>query len=98
MISRYLGRPVEIPDHIKKKEPLGGEAFRRELQRTNDLVIGLLSDLTDADLPREIILPDGSKSTVGWVVFHLCEHEIHHRAQLKMVLRLQGIDTSGVKL
>jgi uncharacterized damage-inducible protein DinB len=98
MIARYLGRAVEIPEHIKKKVPLGRAGFIAELKHTNDLVIKLLSDLTDADLPREIQLPDGTKSTVGWVVFHLCEHEIHHRAQLKMVLKLKGIDTSAVKL
>lgn len=98
MIARYLGRQAETPDHIKKKTPLGRVAFQEELARTNDLVLTLFGDLTDEDLKTNITLPDGRSSTVGWVVYHLNEHEIHHRSQLKMYLKLMGVDTSAVKL
>lgn len=98
MIGRYLGRPVETPEPIKKKTRLDRGAFQAELARTNDLVLKLFSELTDEELKHEITLPDGRKSTAGWVVYHLNEHEIHHRSQLKLYLKLMGIDTSGVKL
>lgn len=97
MIGRYLKRQVEVPDHIKQKVPLSGSAFTAELERTDVLVRKLFDELNDADLDTAIELPDGRKTTVGWVVFHLSEHEIHHRAQLKMYLKLMGIDTSAVK-
>ena len=49
-----------------------------------------LRGLTDADLARVIDTPWGARPRLVEVVDHLVEHEIHHRAELSLVLGLLG--------
>ena len=46
-----------------------------------------------AELEREIAMPyEGMPTaTVQWLVYHVMEHEIHHRGQIFMLMRMQGI-------
>lgn len=43
-------------------------------------------------------LPDGSERsyTVHWILDHVQEHEIHHRAQLNLYLRLLGMEPPSI--
>jgi len=43
-------------------------------------------------------LPDGSQRnyTLHWILDHVQEHEIHHRAQLNLYLRLLGIEPPSI--
>ena len=43
-------------------------------------------------------LPDGSERsyTAHWILDHVQEHEIHHRAQLNLYLRLLGIEPPSI--
>ncbi len=36
--------------------------------------------------------PDMPWATMDWVIYHVMEHEIHHRGQIFMLMRMQGID------
>ncbi len=99
MLGRWLGREVKAPDYIRRKDPLGRDGFLTMLTETDALVQGTLKDLSPDDLKKEShVTPGGKSHSYGWVVWHLGEHEIHHRAQLKMYLKLLGVDTSGVPL
>ena len=38
----------------------------------------------------------GRRATLHWVLDHVQEHEIHHRAQLNLYLRLMGIQPPSI--
>jgi len=53
--------------------------------------------LTPADLAREVVRqrPDGTRRVfnVGWVFYHLIEHEAGHRGQIALLRHLRGTAT-----
>ncbi len=49
-----------------------------------------LTTLTDSDLRREIVTPWGPHYTLIEMLSHLIEHEIHHRAELSLILGMLG--------
>jgi uncharacterized damage-inducible protein DinB len=49
-----------------------------------------LATLTDADLERAIHTPWGTDYRLVEMVDHLIEHEIHHRAELSLILGMLG--------
>jgi len=49
-----------------------------------------LAALSDADLERVIHTPWGSDTRLVEMVDHLIEHEIHHRAELSLILGILG--------
>lgn len=96
LLRRRLGRELEIPAEIKAKQPLNRAAFLEQLKATDALVRQALSELSEEDLTRTAYEEQGRAWSVGYVVWHIGEHEIHHRAQLKMYLKLLDVDTSGL--
>ena len=50
----------------------------------------------DASMERVVQLPWGSQTTLGWVVWHVLEHEIHHRGEIFLMLGMQGIEAPDV--
>jgi uncharacterized damage-inducible protein DinB len=51
--------------------------------------------LDDSDLAREVQAPWGARDTLANTLSHVLEHEIHHRAELSLILGLlgrQGLD------
>jgi uncharacterized damage-inducible protein DinB len=80
----------DAPDHAALLALL--EEWHRPTQRWFDRPAGELS--------RVIVsrAPDGSprSHTLHWVLDHVQEHEIHHRAQLAIYLRLMGIAPPSV--
>jgi uncharacterized damage-inducible protein DinB len=49
-----------------------------------------LEQLEEADLGRKIEAPWGATLSLRWIIWHVLEHEIHHRAELSLVLGLLG--------
>lgn len=96
LLRRRLGREIEIPSEIKDKRPLDRSAFLAQLDATDRLVRQAMEELSEADLEKAAYEEDGREWSVGYVIWHIGEHEIHHRAQLKMYLKLLGLETSGL--
>jgi uncharacterized damage-inducible protein DinB len=46
--------------------------------------------MDERELGRRIELPWGGHTSLGWVVWHVLEHEIHHRGELSLILGLLG--------
>jgi uncharacterized damage-inducible protein DinB len=74
---------------------------------TVDAVKGLLSqvhvrtlafveavDVTDLDRTHE--MPWGGQLSLRWVIWHVLEHEIHHRGEIYLMLGLMGLDAPDV--
>jgi uncharacterized damage-inducible protein DinB len=49
-----------------------------------------ISTLNSEDYRREIILPWDEKIHLGWIIWHVLEHEIHHRGELSLILGILG--------
>ncbi len=50
----------------------------------------------DAMMERVCKLPWGGEISLGWVVWHVLEHEIHHRGEVYLMLGLLGIEAPDV--
>lgn len=70
------------------------EHFVSVLDRVRVETLDILSELADADLQRVIVPPDpaaenqGVSYTIEWILYHLIEHEAHHKGQIALMLRL----------
>lgn len=49
-----------------------------------------LAGLDAAELDGPFVAPWGEEMTVRWVVWHVLEHEIHHRGELSLMFGLMG--------
>jgi uncharacterized damage-inducible protein DinB len=49
-----------------------------------------LETLVEADLEREIEAPWGGVFRLEWIIWHVLEHEIHHRGELSFILGTLG--------
>ena len=49
-----------------------------------------LASLDLKDLDNVISRPWGRDLTLGWIIWHVLEHEIHHRGELSLMLGLLG--------
>ena len=70
-----LGRPLEYFDDL--------------LARAREHTLAALRGLTDDDLGRRVTRPrpDGAERVfnVGWVIYHILEHEAGHRGQINLL-------------
>ncbi|MBK8900905.1 MAG: DinB family protein [Anaerolineaceae bacterium] len=60
------------------------------LNKVHDRTLMSLSDWDETDLDRPIEAPWGQTFKLGWIIWHVLEHEIHHRAELSLILGLLG--------
>jgi uncharacterized damage-inducible protein DinB len=49
-----------------------------------------LENLIEEDLAKEIHTPWGEDIPLGWIIWHVLEHEIHHRGELSLILGILG--------
>ncbi len=99
IFKRPMGPEWEIAFPIRVGKPqVSGEPLDFYLAKLDAVRAEIktgLATLTDADLDREIISPDQSGSsppvhsyTIRWILYHLAEHEAHHRGQIAVMKRL----------
>ena len=66
------------------------EAVKALLAEVHGRTAAYLSTLDLADLERPIEVPWGGTLSLGWIIWHVLEHEIHHRGELSLILGLLG--------
>ena len=49
-----------------------------------------LGGLTAQDLSTRILAPWDAPFPLGWIIWHVIEHEIHHRGELSLILGILG--------
>ena len=49
-----------------------------------------LRSLSEKDLSTEIDTPWGESIPLKWIIWHVIEHEIHHRGELSLILGILG--------
>ncbi|MFW9930300.1 MAG: DinB family protein [Candidatus Thorarchaeota archaeon] len=94
--KNYLGKPIDYPKIIVDKVKFNKEIFLEQLNLTDKMVKEFLQNLKPEDMTKEAYTWEGRSYMVEWVVWNLKGHERWHQAQLKMYLKLMGIDTTKI--
>ena len=60
------------------------------LNRARNRTLPYLASLTESDLERSYTSPRGETFSLYWILWHVLEHEIHHRGELSLMLGQLG--------
>ncbi len=66
------------------------EAIKLALAAVHAHTEQYLEALGDTDADRQVAVPWGENLPLLWIVWHVVEHEIHHRGELSLILGLLG--------
>lgn len=88
--ARFL--PSRYPGHARDLAE-GYEAVFAYADRLHRESMEIFGALTDADLLRKCITPDGASITLWKWLRLMAEHEIHHRGQIYLYLAMLEVPT-----
>jgi uncharacterized damage-inducible protein DinB len=89
------GLTQTLPDFPPEYDPANYQrstALKALLEQVHGQSLAYLTTLADPDLERVIHTPWGAEHRLVEMVDHLIEHEIHHRAELSLILGKQGLN------
>lgn len=66
------------------------DSIKRTLNDVHAQTETYLRKLGMEDLSHQIDAPWGAQIALGWIIWHVLEHEIHHRGELSLILGLLG--------
>ena len=66
------------------------ESIKALLKEVHDWTEATIAGLSIDDYQKVIELPWDEKIHLGWIIWHVLEHEIHHRGELSLILGLLG--------
>jgi uncharacterized damage-inducible protein DinB len=92
---------AEWPADFSEAEYASVAAINDLLGRVHDRTKAYLAAIpADAPSPagvdQAIVLPWGPQVPLRWVVWHVLEHEIHHRGEIYLMLGLLGMEAPDV--
>jgi len=97
-IPEMLGKTGLEPEGPGENEPVPGSS--EEIKKAYDLAAGsLLKQVTEKWNDESLLVEDelyGEKWARGMTLRILLNHEIHHRGQMTMLMRLAGLKVPGV--
>jgi uncharacterized damage-inducible protein DinB len=68
------------------------EAIKFALADVHQKTLAFLDSLTVADLERKFTSPSGNQHSLYWIIWHVIDHECHHRGELYLCLGMLGIE------
>jgi len=68
------------------------QTIKAALTDVHQKTLTFLNTLTIADLERKFVTPSGNEYGLYWIIWHVIDHECHHRGELYLCLGLLGID------
>jgi len=83
--SRYAGCGRELAD--------GYDAVLSFFDRLDEESKAIIGGLSDADLQRKCRTPAGTEITTWKWLRAMCEHEVHHRGQIYLMLGVLAVPT-----
>ena len=97
-IERYMyaetvaGRPSRYPGHGRELAE-GYDAVLAYFDRLDREARDIIAALSDADLTRKCQTPAGVAITTWKWLRAMCEHEVHHRGQIYLMLGMLEVPT-----
>jgi uncharacterized damage-inducible protein DinB len=67
-------------------------AIKTALTGVHRQTLAYLDTLTVADLERRVTPPWGKEYSLYWIIWHVIDHECHHRGELFLCLGMLGIE------
>jgi uncharacterized damage-inducible protein DinB len=89
------GRPSRYDSHDSRWGASLPE-IRAMMSRLHDESLSLLAAFAGPDWERRVMTPAGASMPAWKWLRAMCEHEIHHRGQLYLMLRMCGIATPPI--
>jgi len=84
-------QPILPPDFLYELADYPTKAaIKAMLDQAHERTLVLLDKLDERNLMDARQTSRGETFTVGWIVWHVLEHEIHHRGELSLALGLLG--------
>ena len=80
----------EWPSHLTVGNYATREAILGALAEVHGRTWAHLDSLSEVDLEQVIDTPWGESLSLGWIIWHVLEHEVHHRGELSLILGLLG--------
>jgi len=68
------------------------ESIQSLLKEVHDWTEATITGLSTENYQEVIELPWDEKTHLDWIIWHVLEHEIHHRGELSLILGLLGRD------
>lgn len=62
------------------------------LEHVHNETDAFLDSLGESDLERIIQTPWDESIPLGWIIWHVLEHEVHHRGELSLILGMLGVE------
>jgi uncharacterized damage-inducible protein DinB len=94
---RYVAaRELDEGPPFVVEEPATVESIKGLLAEVHDRTETYLRAVADADLNRAITAQWGETLTLQWILWHVLEHEIHHRGEIYLMLGLMGMEAPDV--
>jgi uncharacterized damage-inducible protein DinB len=86
LVRHELTPPIEykLAEHATKS------AILQVLSLAHSRTLRFLDGLEERDLDQEYHTRYGETFTLAWIIWHVLEHEIHHRGELSLALGLLG--------
>lgn len=78
------------PNHIRPVNYPTVEAIKGILTEVHGSTEEFLGSQQELKLAEMVSTPWGEELSLGWIVWHVLEHEIHHRAELSLILGIMG--------
>lgn len=72
------------------------ESIKNLLGKTHSVTEAQFSEDMEVKLHQNCDLPWGAKVPMQWAVWHVLEHEIHHRGEIYLMLGLLGMEAPDV--
>jgi|TARA_Y100000310_G_C20367248_1_gene661800 uncharacterized damage-inducible protein DinB len=72
------------------------ESIKTFLESVHDRTNAYLETIDADDLDRQLSLALGFDASLRYVIWHVLEHEIHHRGEIFLMLGLQGMEAPDV--
>lgn len=90
---RYVAaRELEEWPPLADEEYATVKSVKQLLTEVHDWTETYLKAVEVADLDRTISTPWDEELTLRWIVWHVLEHEIHHRGEIYLMLGLMGME------
>lgn len=90
----YMGRWYDPSlEPAPPEEPLEIETYMNAITETRKLVTDYVRTIKDEELDKTVPLM-GKEGEIQipkkWIIYHLIEHEVHHRGQMFLLARMAG--------
>jgi len=93
---RYYTANRYREDHFKPEDYPTVASLKKLLTKVHAETETQFAQDADTMMEKVVQLPWDAQTALGWAVWHVLEHEIHHRGEIFLMLGMHGIEAPDV--